>query len=106
MDHPPKSQRDANVDLSRLVEIGCIICRRPAEVHHLRLGAGMSQRGKQVIPRCPEHHRTGGHGVAYHAGKEAFEQVHGTEDELWLKTQHRLTQHKERWGIDRTGLTD
>ena len=94
-----KSKPAASVDLSRLAEIGCVVCKRPAEIHHLRRGVGLAQRGTDVIPLCPEHHRTGGHGVAYHAGKEAFEKAHGTEDELLAKAMTLLTQRKERWHL-------
>lgn len=40
---------------------GCIICERPAEVHHCRSMAGMGQKNSDflTIPLCPEHHRTG-----------------------------------------------
>ncbi len=98
MVRPQKQKPDASVDL-RLSEIGCVVCRRPAEIHHLRRGVGLSQRSTDAIPLCPDHHRTGGHGVAFHAGPRAFELAHGTEDELLAKTQTLLTQHKERWHL-------
>lgn len=59
--------------LSRIAGLGCILCRRlgtpgtPAEIHHLRDGAGAAQRGSDwtAIPLCPEHHRgaSGLHGL-------------------------------------------
>ena len=76
--------------LSRVADIGCIACINigyqdtPAEIHHIRAGQGMGQRSKhkKAIPLCPTHHRTGGHGVAFHAGKETWQRQHGTESEL------------------------
>lgn len=70
--------------LNRVAELGCIICHQPAEIHHLRTGMGMAQRNSNfnVIPLCPLHHRTGGYGTAFHAGKKAFEQNFGSEEEL------------------------
>jgi hypothetical protein len=62
--------------------IGCLICGRPAELHHCREGVGMGQRGKDVIPLCPKHHRNGGFGVAIHAGYKTFCENFGTEIEL------------------------
>lgn len=76
--------------LNALADIGCIVCLNlgygftPAEIHHIRHGVGMGQRNshKNAIPLCHTHHRTGGHGVAFHAGKKAFESSYGTEVEL------------------------
>ena len=70
--------------LTLVAELGCIICHQPAEIHHLRTGMGMGQRNTNfnVIPLCPLHHRTGGYGTAFHAGRKAFEQNFGTEEEL------------------------
>jgi len=70
--------------LGKVAAIGCIICRMPAEIHHVRSGMGMGQRNTNfnVIPLCHIHHRTGGHGVALHAGKKTFEEKFGTELEL------------------------
>lgn len=70
---------------NRVAELGCIICRMPAEIHHLRTGAGLGIKSKDVIPLCPSHHRNGGHGVAIHAGRLAFEANFGTELELLEK---------------------
>lgn len=80
-----------------LAQLGCIVCRNlgyhdsPAEIHHLREGVGMSQRSpdERAIPLCPIHHRLGGYGVAYHAGKKGFIDRFGTEEEL-LKQTHDL----------------
>jgi len=70
--------------LARVAEMGCIICGSPAEIHHVRAGMGMGQRNDHfnVIPLCPNHHRNGGYGVAFHAGKKGFEAKYGTEAEL------------------------
>jgi hypothetical protein len=74
----------------KLAALGCIVCYRegnagtPAEIHHLRHGMGAGQRNTYLnaIPLCHLHHRTGGHGVALHAGQETFETNYGTEEEL------------------------
>ena len=81
--------------LEKLVEFGCVACRKvhgvytqPA-IHHIRAGMGVGQRNstENCLPLCPSHHQTGGYGVAFHAGKKAFEEKYGTELELldWLK---------------------
>ncbi len=70
--------------MSDVAELGCVICQRPAEIHHITTGVGMGQRASNhdIIPLCPDHHRLGGHGVAIHAGKQTWEKKHGTELEL------------------------
>ena len=61
--------------MSKVAELGCVVCRRlhgphdpgPVELHHPRGGAGMAQRASHmdVLPLCVEHHRgkTGVHGL-------------------------------------------
>ena len=82
----------------RLVELGCIICRRPAEIHHLRSGVGMGQRSKDMIPLCPEHHRLGNRGTAFHAGPRSFEERYGTESELLERVRRALEELDTKWG--------
>ena len=82
-----KSEKD---HLSNVASIGCIVCLNqgnegtPAEIHHIRHGNGMSQRASnyEAIPLCHIHHRTGGYGMAIHAGRKEFERLYGTEIEL------------------------
>ncbi len=84
--------------LSRLADLGCIACLEafgyasPAEIHHLRAGQGAGQRASHfdAIPLCPPHHRTGGHGVAIHAGRKTWEKTFGTERELLAAVRRRL----------------
>ncbi len=76
--------------LSKVAALGCIAClnngfpETPAEIHHPRAGAGTGQKSdhKRAIPLCPPHHRTGGFGVAIHAGQETWEKSYGTEEQL------------------------
>ncbi|MDD4971887.1 MAG: Ref family recombination enhancement nuclease [Paludibacter sp.] len=78
--------------LSKVAELGCIICRMPAEIHHIRNGVGMAQRSSHfnAIPLCPLHHRIGGNGVAIHAGQKTFESKFGTELELLDKVKRLI----------------
>ncbi len=53
--------------LARLAEMPCLLCNElglvthGVEIHHLRTGAGMSQRSSHwlTIPLCPACHREG-----------------------------------------------
>lgn len=73
--------------LDRVAGLGCIVCGRPAGIHHITTGVGMGQRAShfETIPLCPDHHQHGGHGVAIHAGKKTWEARFGTELELLEK---------------------
>lgn len=89
-------QEKAHYD--KLSNLGCIACivlgygYSPPEIHHIRHGTGIARRAAydKAIPLCPRHHRLGGYGIAYHAGRHAFEQSIGkTEVELLeLTTQY------------------
>jgi hypothetical protein len=78
--------------LTMVAELGCIICRRPAQIHHIRSGMGLGQRNtnENVIPLCPEHHVSGGHGIAFHAGKKTWQKIYGTEQKLLEETRELL----------------
>lgn len=90
-----KAERD---HLSAVARIGCIVCRvlgygpTPAEIHHPRSLAGMGQKASHfdAIGLCAPHHRTGGHGVALHAGQRTWEANFGTEAELLEKVREIL----------------
>jgi hypothetical protein len=86
---PTKAEK-AHMD--RVARLGCIVCGCPAEVHHITTGVGMGQRASHydTISLCARHHRTGGPGVAIHAGKRTWEQRFGTELELLDRTRELL----------------
>jgi len=60
----------------------------------------MGQRAldDDAIPLCPDHHQDGGYGVALHAGREAFEEQHGS---LWalLRKTHEQVEAQRRLRI-------
>lgn len=76
--------------LDKVARLGCWACRKlgyedtPAEIHHIRAGVGGGQRSSHfnVIPLCPHHHRTGGHGEAFHAGQKIWQERFGNELDL------------------------
>jgi len=80
--------------MDSVCRMGCIVCRNlgfgetPCEIHHVRFLVGGGQRAGNldVLGLCPPHHRLGGHGVAYHAGPETWEENFGTERELLEQT--------------------
>lgn len=75
--------------LGRVASLGCSICKRPAEVHHIirgRYAAGRKSSHYRTIPLCPEHHRTGDSGVAIHAGLQSWEANFGSEEHYLAAT--------------------
>lgn len=84
--------------LAAVVKLGCMACRTmgiftpDVEIHHIRRGQGMGQRAShyEVIGLCAPHHRTGGHGVALHAGQRTWEANFGTESELLEKVRELM----------------
>ena len=72
--------------LGKVAALGCMICKMPAEIHHIRTGQGhMRAKHTQVIPLCHRHHRTGGYGVAIHAGIKGWEENFGSELDMLEK---------------------
>ena len=75
--------------MAKVASLGCIACYNlgyydsPPELHHVNAhGTALRASDYDVIPLCHAHHRTGGYGVAVHAGKAKWEIKHGTELEL------------------------
>ena len=52
----------------------------------------MGQRApdERAIPLCPMHHRTGGHGIAYQAGRKAWAARFGEPEDLLVQVKARL----------------
>ena len=75
----------------KMAETGCIVCylsnqtqKTRTEIHNLRSGMGLSQRGVRCVPLCTDHHRgskCGFHGL----GRKRFEGLYGTEEYLLEK---------------------
>lgn len=93
----PKTKAE-KLHLSRVAALSCVVCRNqeygesPAEIHHCSSGTGLAVRADhfQVIPLCHAHHRTGGYGVAIHAGRKSWEKKYGTESQLLTQVRREL----------------
>jgi hypothetical protein len=81
--------------MGRIAEVACVLCDAlgrpgtPAEVHHIRDGAGMQQRASDwlTVPLCPACHR-GPHGV--HGDRRLLRQAKLGELDLLALTIERL----------------
>lgn len=96
--------KDEKKYLSKVADIGCIICYRlgyigtPAEIHHVRgMGLGMGVRSSHyaTIPLCPTHHRGN---IGYHGlGRKAFERRYEvTESELLDQVTELINENQSR----------
>ncbi len=65
-----------------VAELGCVICKSPAIIHHVGTHMGGGRNHDKIIPLCPRHHQYGGEGVSIHDNKTAWERVHGKEADL------------------------
>lgn len=83
--------------LDRVAGLGCYLCRHlghgptPAQIHHLREGQGMAQRGSNwtVIPLCDRHHANSSpDGI--HGGRKAWKLAHVDEMDALADTIERL----------------
>ena len=72
--------------LAKVASLGCYVCERPANVHHIRpkgLGIGRRSSHYDTIPLCYDHHQGQ---FSIHNCKKEFEDTYGTEQELLNKT--------------------
>lgn len=93
---------------SRLVELGCLVCRRlygthepgPVELHHQRGGRGGWGKGdyRTLLPLCAEHHRgdSGVHGM----GTKAFARIYGFTEADLLDDALRLLKQKQPLALE------
>ena len=75
--------------LNRVAELGCLVCKRPPQLHHIRYKTGLSRKSSDwcVIPLCMDHH-TGNFSI--HGSKKKFIEKMGTEVELLEKVYKSL----------------
>ena len=76
--------------LSRIAELGCIVCCGPANVHHIREGQGMGIRASHflTIPLCREHHQGD---FSIHNSRREFQNIYGDELDLLAQTIEMLS---------------
>ena len=78
--------------LRRVAEMGCDVCSRPAEIHHIRHQTGLAMRSShyETIPLCEIHHRLGK--VSVHLGKKEFVKRYGTAQQILAEIRRRLNE--------------
>ena len=78
-----KATKEEKAHMDRVASIGCLICRRPAAIHHARMpfSHGKKRDNMCVIPLCPAHHQhdaVSAHGM-YH---DRFFALYGSEADM------------------------
>lgn len=75
---------------NRVAGLGCVVCRGPAVVHHVReRGHGLEARDdRYVVPLCSLHHNMGNDSIHLLGSNAKFLEVHGIDlareaDWLW-----------------------
>jgi len=76
--------------MGRVAELGCLICSRPANVHHVHGHAFGSKSNWRVVPLCPEHHHMGAFGHCVHMGTRTFEATYMTQARMLEIVNERL----------------
>ena len=66
---------------ARLAEAGCLLCGRPAEIHHSLLF--LPRRNDRVFGLCPDHHRNTRDSVHAEGSERRFFARHGIDAETW-----------------------
>ena len=71
-------------------ELGCLICGRYAQIHHVTGHAYGSRSNLRVLPICADHHQNNAYGHALHNGTKTFEANYMTQAEMLAEVDRRL----------------
>lgn len=76
--------------MGRVAALGCIICKQPATIHHIRKGMGMGQRNthRKILPLCHNHHQ-GKEGI-HTLGTKTWQAKYGDEEMLLSRVMTEL----------------
>ena len=80
---------------TKLSELGCCLCRKPAQIHHLIgdqgiKGLAIKASDEETIPLCEFHH-TGKQGI-HRLGVETWEKKYGSQ-KMWLDWTNRMLEY-------------
>lgn len=75
---------------NRVAALGCLVCKGPAEIHHVRAG-NQSKDDRRIVSLCAGHHRHNADSFHRLGNVELFFQAHGIDlvkeaDWNWLET--------------------
>ena len=82
-----KAEKD-HMDAVR--ELGCLICGRYAQIHHVTGHAYGSRSNMRVVSLCADHHQNNAFGHALHNGTKTFEANYMTQAAMLAEVDRRL----------------
>lgn len=82
---PTKAQREK---WGRVRELGCMLCKKPAQIHHALTGGGGRKDHDKVIPLCFDHH-IGACGI-HHLGRKKWQASYGSELDMLETVENML----------------
>lgn len=71
-------------------ELGCLICGKDAQVHHVRGHQFGLKNNFRVVPLCYRHHNDGPFGHCVHQGTKTFEANYMTQEEMLARVNRLL----------------
>lgn len=80
--------------MDRIAEMGCLVCKRPAQVHHERWtpAGNIGRDDRYVAPLCDEHHLADYPHSRHKLGHEGFRQMYYIDLHTWARIQWRATE--------------
>ena len=86
--------------MDRIAEKGCLICKRPAVIHHSL--CFRPRNHKYILPLCPDHHNMTNDSVHMNGNERKFFKQWGINPERWAldawTTSVAIFQNKSMWG--------
>ena len=63
-----------------VASLGCVVCKRPAQIHHIQHmnGKSMKRDHRYVVGLCMEHH-TGSNGIHGLGHEDIFNEIYGID---------------------------
>ena len=83
-----KAERD---HMDAVAALGCLICKMPAQIHHVHGHAFGSKSNWRVVPLCYPHHHGGAFGHCVHMGTKTFEANYMTQAAMLAEVNRRLS---------------
>lgn len=89
---PTKAERSR---WQHIVSLGCVICGRPAMLHHCGTGMGGRKDHSRVLGLCFLHHQ--GRAGIHTIGRKVWRDIFGTEEQLMELTEKKLIEREKRY---------
>ena len=91
----PKHTPAEQAHMDAVQALGCLICRAPALIHHVRSldGVRITRNHLLVLPLCWAHHSADS-AEGFHHGTKPWSERHGTQKELLALVDRKLAERR------------